>query len=84
MNQNYKITIMKKIITILLTTLLSTITINQVYAADEKPAVASTEPQSKKICVDVLDNKTNKKVNKCRTMKVHKKHEGTKVPEGKK
>lgn len=39
------------------------------------------EPEVKKKCVKILDNKTNKEVEKCRTMKIHKKHEGTKVPE---
>lgn len=39
------------------------------------------KPETKKVCVKVLDNKTNKEVEKCRTMKVHEKREGTKVPE---
>lgn len=37
-------------------------------------------PETKRVCIKVLDNKTNKEVEKCRVMKVHEKHEGTKVP----
>ncbi len=48
------------------------------------PAAANTaekkEPETKRVCIKVLDNKTNKEVEKCRTMKIHEKHEGTKVP----
>lgn len=39
------------------------------------------KPETKRVCVKVLDNKTNKEVEKCRTMKVHEKREGTKVSE---
>ena len=47
----------------------------------EAPATVIPEPiQPKKVCIKVLDNKTNKLVEKCRTMKIHNKHEGTKVP----
>lgn len=64
-------------------------------SAENKPVVtpaAKTEevkkqehkaPEVKKKCVKVLDNKTNKEVEKCKTMKVHEKREGTKVPEKK-
>ena len=41
------------------------------------------KPETKKVCVKVFDNKANKEVEKCRTMKVHEKREGTKVPEKK-
>jgi curli biogenesis system outer membrane secretion channel CsgG len=48
------------------------------------PAAANTaekkEPETKRVCIKVLDNKTNKEVEKCRTIKIHEKHEGTKVP----
>ncbi len=55
------------------------------YAAEEKK-----EPETKKVCVDVqgkdgkpvMDPKTKKPKQDCKEVKVHKKFEGTKVPEG--
>lgn len=38
-------------------------------------------PETKKVCIKTTDAKTGKEVEKCRTMKIHEKHEGTKVPE---
>ena len=46
------------------------------------------KPETKKICVDlqgkdgkpVIDAKTKKPKQDCKTVKVHKKHEGTEVP----
>jgi curli biogenesis system outer membrane secretion channel CsgG len=54
--------------------------------AAAKPAdkVEAKEPETKKVCIKVKDAKTGKEVEKCRTMKVHEKHEGTKVPDEKK
>ena len=56
--------------------------------------VASEEkkPETKKICVDlqgkdgkpVIDPKTKKPKQECKEVKVHKKHEATEVPDGKK
>jgi hypothetical protein len=43
-----------------------------VYAAEEK-----------KVCVKEYDNKTKKEKEVCKTIKVHKKLEGTKIPEKK-
>ena len=43
---------------------------------EEKPKV----PEVKKVCINVWDAKLNKEVQKCKTMKVHQKHEGTAVP----
>lgn len=53
----------------------------------DKPA-----PETKKVCVDVqgkdgkpvMDPKTKKPKQECKEVKVHKKHEGTAVPEKKK
>ena len=44
-----------------------------VYAAEEK-----------KVCVKELDNKTKKEKEVCKTIKVHKKLEGTKIEDAKK
>jgi azurin len=56
------------------------------YSAEEK------KPETKKVCVDVqgkdgkpvMDPKTNKPKQDCKEVKVHKKHEGTKVEDAKK
>lgn len=42
---------------------------------------ASAEPETKKVCVEQKDPKTGKTKEVCKTVKVHKKLEGTKVPE---
>ena len=42
------------------------------------------KPEEKKVCIKSKDAKTGKEVEKCKVMKIHEKHEGTKVPEGKK
>lgn len=36
-------------------------------------------PKTKKACIKTTDPKTGKEVEKCRTVKIHEKHEGTKV-----
>jgi hypothetical protein len=38
-------------------------------------------PKTKKVCVDQKDPKTGKVNKVCKTIKIHKKFEGTKVPE---
>ena len=49
------------------------------------PALAAEEaPKTKKACVTQKDAKTGKEKEVCKTVKVHQKHEATKVPEGKK
>ena len=56
------------------------------FAAEDK------KPETKKVCVDqqgkdgkpVMDPKTKKPKQNCKEVKVHKKHEGTAVPEKKK
>jgi Skp family chaperone for outer membrane proteins len=39
--------------------------------------------ETKKVCVKEYDNKTKKEKEVCKTIKVHKKLEGTKIPEKK-
>jgi hypothetical protein len=44
------------------------------------PVLAAEEaPKTKKVCVEQTDAKTGKTKEVCKTVKVHKKHEGTKV-----
>jgi hypothetical protein len=40
--------------------------------------------ETKKVCVKELDNKTKKEKEVCKTVKVHKKLEGTKIEDAKK
>ena len=48
------------------------------------PAYATDKaPETKKVCVMQKDAKTGKEKEVCKTVKVHKKLEGTKVPEKK-
>ena len=44
---------------------------------------AAFAAEQKKVCVKEYDNKTKKEKEVCKTIKVHKKLEGTKVPEKK-
>ena len=44
---------------------------------------AAFAAEEKKVCVKELDNKTKKEKEVCKTVKVHKKLEGTKIPEKK-
>lgn len=68
----------------IVTLVASSLFLNTSFAGDDKPA------EVKKVCVDkvtkdgkpVLD-KAGKQVQDCKEMKVHKKLEGTKVPEKK-
>jgi len=46
-------------------------------------AGAYAEPEKKKVCVTEVDAKTKKQKEVCKTIKVHKKLDGTKVPEKK-
>jgi len=49
-------------------------------AAFAMPTMAAEEaPKTKKACVTQKDAKTGKEKEVCKTVKVHKKHEGTKV-----
>jgi len=42
------------------------------------------EPKTKKVCTKQTDPKTKKEKEVCKTIKIHKKLEGTKIPDGKK
>jgi hypothetical protein len=52
--------------------MLGVLALTSVYAAEKK-----------KVCVKEYDNKTKKEKEVCKTIKVHKKLEGTKIPEKK-
>jgi hypothetical protein len=56
----------------LLAVMIGVLVLTSVYAAEEK-----------KVCVKEYDNKTKKEKEVCKTIKVHKKLEGTKIPEKK-
>jgi hypothetical protein len=61
-------------------------------AKEETAAPTAEAPKTKQVCIDVqgkdgkpvIDPKTKKTKQDCKTVKVHKKHEGTAVPEDKK
>ena len=44
---------------------------------------AAFAAETKKVCVKELDNKTKKEKEVCKTIKVHKKLEGTNIPDKK-
>lgn len=48
------------------------------------PTTSFAEAEQKKVCVEQKDAKTGKTKEVCKMVKVHKKLEGTKVPEKKK
>ena len=51
-----------------------------IAAAFSTLAVAADAPaETKKVCIKSKDAKTGKEVEKCKVMKKHEKHEGTKV-----
>jgi hypothetical protein len=56
----------------LLAVMIGVLVLTSVYAAEEK-----------KVCVKEFDNKTKKEKEVCKTIKVHKKLEGTKIPDKK-
>ena len=45
---------------------------------------AEAKPEVKKACVTQKDAKTGKEKEVCKNVKIHKKHEGTKIEEAKK
>jgi hypothetical protein len=71
---------MKKILAVILATALVV------------PVISFAAAETKKVCVDiqgkdgkpVVDAKTKKPKQDCKTIKLHKKHEGTAIPEKKK
>lgn len=44
----------------------------------------TAQAEEKKVCEKQIDAKTKKEKQVCRTIKIHKKLEGTKIPDGKK
>ncbi len=44
-------------------------------------AAEDAKPETKKVCVKQTDPKTKKEKEVCKNVKIHKKHEGTAVPE---
>jgi hypothetical protein len=56
----------------LLAMMIGVLALTSVWAAEEK-----------KVCVKEYDNKTKKEKEVCKTIKVHKKLEGTKIPDKK-
>lgn len=56
----------------LLAVMIGVLVLSSAYAAEEK-----------KVCVKEFDNKIKKEKEVCKTIKVHKKLEGTKIPEKK-
>lgn len=69
---------MKKIITALALVLSTSL-----MAADDKKVEPPKEKETKKVCIMQKDAKTQKEKEVCREVKVHRKLEGTKVPEKK-
>lgn len=66
-------------------------TIATLAAFTSVPATAADAPATKQVCKDskdkngkVVKNKDGSAKQVCKTIKIHKKHEGTKVPDGKK
>jgi hypothetical protein len=57
----------------ILAAVISVFALTSAYAAEEK-----------KVCVKEFDNKTKKEKEVCKTIKVHKKLEGTKIEDAKK
>lgn len=47
-------------------------------------AAPAEAPKTKKVCIKTTDPKTQKEVEKCRTVKLHEKHEGTKMSDAQK
>lgn len=72
---------MKKLLGLILAASFATVTMAATTPTVEVKAEA---PKTKKACVTQKDAKTGKEKEVCKTIKVHKKHEGTAVPEKKK
>jgi hypothetical protein len=69
---------MKKIIT----SLMLAFTLSSAYATTTAPT-ANKVPETKRVCIEEKDARTGKVREVCRTIKIHEKLEGTKVPEKK-
>jgi hypothetical protein len=62
---------MKDLLALIIAAVFSTVAI-----AGDAPAKPA---ETKKVCIKTTDAKTGKEVEKCKTMKKHEKHDGTKV-----
>jgi Ni/Co efflux regulator RcnB len=49
------------------------------FSADNHAAADVAKAKAEKVCIKTKDAKTGKDVEKCKVMKKHEKHEGTKV-----
>jgi len=74
---------MKSVILIVLTLSLLTPVFAATPATVTAPATQASAPATKKACVEQTDAKTKKTKEVCKTVKVHKKLEGTVVPDKK-
>ena len=68
----------KLLVSILLSTL--AVSTSSACAVEDKAVSAQSETQVKRVCIKLLDHKTQKLVEKCKDMKVHQKREGTAIP----
>ena len=62
----------------------ASIAISSLFSYNVAFAADAAAPETKRVCVKQKDAKTGKEKEVCKTVKVHKKLEGTKVPEKKK
>jgi len=85
---HYKEKIMNKLLALLFA---ATFT-SSIAATTPTIEIKAEAPKTKQVCIDVqgkdgkpvIDPKTKKPKQDCKTVKIHKKHEGTAVPEKKK
>jgi len=66
---------MKSVLAILLAATLTA----PAFSADNHAAADAAKAKAEKVCIKSTDAKTGKEVEKCKVMKKHEKHEGTKV-----
>lgn len=73
---------MKKILLILLLSVTSVACSSEVQKEPtlEPVTITDKKPKEEITCIMVWDAKQQKEIKKCRTIKIHEKHEGTKVP----
>jgi|694.fasta_scaffold25510_3 uncharacterized lipoprotein YehR (DUF1307 family) len=70
---------MKKLVALVFASVLSLAALTA-CAKEEAAAPAVEAPKTKQVCIDTK-GKDGKVVKQCKTVKIHKKFEGTKVPE---
>ena len=59
---------------------LNSIVVAAMLAVAAPAGAADAQPETKKVCIKTKDAKTNKEIEKCRDVKIHKKLEGTEIP----